>query len=99
MGPILELNCVVVGKNILDLQSIRPGINQPLLRSFEVILNVTLAADEAAHLLSGSIAVHVVVLDTGAGLKCPHSFDETGSGDAKLHRLRIMAINAGDRMV
>src|SRR5438477_12279311 len=99
MGPILELDCVVVCEDIFDLQSIRPGINQPLLRSLEVILHMTLAADEAAHLLSRSIAVHIVVLDTCAGLKCPHSFDETGPCYAKPHRLCIMAINAGQRMV
>ena len=60
--PILELLLVVVGEDVLDLQPVRPRIDQPLLRPLEVILHVALAADEAPHLLPRGVAVHVVIL-------------------------------------
>ena len=46
---------------------VRPRIDQPFLRSLEVILHVTLAADEGAHLLPRGVAIHVVVLHALAG--------------------------------
>ena len=58
----LNLLLVVVGEDVLDLQPVRPRIDEPLLRPFEVILHVALAADEAAHLLSRGVAIHVVIL-------------------------------------
>ena len=67
MRPVLELLLVVVGQDVLDLQPVRPRIDQTFLRSLEVIFHVTLAADEAAHLLPRGVAIHVVILHAFAG--------------------------------
>ena len=75
-----------------------PRIDEPLLRPLEVILHVTLAADEGAHLLSRGVAVDVVILHALAGFVRADAFDETGPRDAQLHRGRLMAIDARDRM-
>src|SRR5437870_2411286 len=67
LRPILELLLVIICEDILDLQTIRPRIDQPLLRSFEIVLHVALTADEASHLLSRGIAIHVVIFYAGTG--------------------------------
>src|SRR5262245_39238129 len=59
---------------------------------------MALATDETAHFLSRGVSVHIVVLHTCARLQCTHSFDEPRPRYAKLHRLRVMTINAGNRM-
>ena len=63
VSPVLELRFVVVGQDVLDLQPLGPRIDQPLLRSLEIIFDVALAADVGAHLLARRLLVDVVVLN------------------------------------
>jgi hypothetical protein len=43
--PVLELRVVVVSLDLFDLEPFGPGIDEPLLRSLEIILDVALATD------------------------------------------------------
>src|SRR4029077_12888278 len=71
--------------------------------AFEVILDVALAADEAAHLLPGGVAVDVVILDALVLLERFDADDESGAGDAQFHGLGIVTIDTahgmGDELV
>ena len=96
--PVGEARLAVVLVDLLRLQALGPRIRQPLLRALEVVLDVTLPADEAAHLLPGRHRVHVVVLHALAGLQGPDTFDETRPGHAQRHRIGCMTIDARDRM-
>jgi len=95
----VEAGLVVVGLDLLDLDPLRPRIDEPLLGSLEVVLDVALAADEGAHLLPGGHRVRVVVRDPLRGLERPDPLEEGGAGDAQLHRLRVVTVDAGDRML
>ena len=84
--------------DLVHLQTLGPRIGEPLFRALEVVLDVTLAADEAAHLLPGRRRVHVVVLHALARLQRANTFDETRPGHAQRHRVRGMTIDARDGM-
>ena len=88
----------VVLVDLVHLQALGPRIGEPLLRALEVVLDVTLAADEAAHLLPGRHRVHVVVLHALARLQGADAFDETRPGHAQRHRVRRVTVDARDRM-
>src|SRR5262249_8835453 len=98
MSAIFELFRVVISQDLFHLQTVRPRINEAFLGSFEIILHVTLTAYEAAHLLPRSVAVHIVIVHALTGLERLDSFHETGTCHAQLHSLRIMTIDAGNRM-
>jgi len=63
VDPVLEARLVVVVGDLLDLEALRPWIREPLFRVPEVVLHVTLATHERAHLLSRRVPIHVVVMD------------------------------------
>ena len=99
MNPILELNLVVIGQDIVDGQSVGPRLDQTHFGAFEEEFHVTLAADVRAHFLAGSHRVHVVVFDPLDSLEGADAFDKSGAGDAELQGVRGMAIDAGNRML
>ena len=76
VGPVLECTLVVVGHDLLDLEPLRPRIDEPLLRALEVVLDVALAADVGAHLLARRLLVDVVVLHALRRLERADAFDE-----------------------
>ena len=49
--PIREARCVVVRLDLLDFEAIGPRIRDDLAVSLEVVLHMTLTADERPHLL------------------------------------------------
>ena len=87
VGPVGEAHFFVVVVDVLDLESLVPWIGQALLGSLEVVLDVTLAADERPHLLPGRHGVDVVVRNALRGLEGFDAFEEARSGDAELHGL------------
>ena len=89
---------VVVLVDLVHLQALGPRIGEPLLRALEVVLDVALAADEAAHLLPGGHRVHVVVLHALARFQGADALEEARPGDAQRHRVRGVAIDARDGM-
>ena len=99
MDPVGEAFTLVVRLDLLDLESVRPRVRHDLAGSFEVVLDVTLAADERAHLLTARIAIGVVVGDALLGLEGFDAGDEAGPRDANRHRLGLVAVDAGDRML
>jgi len=99
MHPILVLHLGVVTVNIVHLESFVPGINQPLLLALEVILHMTLAADVRTHFLSRRHGVHIVVLNTLGSFQSANPFNESRPGDAQIHCLGIVTVNACDRVL
>ena len=59
--PVVVRVLGVIGEDIVRLQSLRPRVDEAFLGALEVILDMALAADEGAHLLTAGVAVHVVV--------------------------------------
>jgi hypothetical protein len=59
--PVLESVFFVIRKNLIGAQTFVPGVGQPLLRSFEVILDVALAAHVGTHFLPCRVSIDVVV--------------------------------------
>ena len=96
VSPVLVIVALglVVRKNAVCGQALRPRICQPLLRAAEVILHVALAAHVSAHLLSGSVTVHVEVLHALRRLDRPDPFHERRTRHTKGHRLGIVAVDA-----
>src|SRR5688500_6912326 len=90
---------VVVRHDAVDDDPLRPRIDEPLLRAAEVVLDVTLSADEGAHVLAGRIAVHIVVVDALALSQGSDPLHETGTRDAQPHGAGIMAVDARYRML
>jgi hypothetical protein len=60
--PVPEAGFVVVGLDLVGLQALVPRVRQHLTLALEVVLNVALPADEAAHLLAARHGVDVVVV-------------------------------------
>ena len=98
MDPVLMAHFIVVGQDVLHFISLGPGKNQALFGPFKVILDMTLSAYVAAHLLAGRVAVHVIVVDALAAFQRANAFHERRAGDPELQRLRVMAIDTGNRM-
>jgi hypothetical protein len=96
--PVLEAGLLIVGHDVLNLQTLRPGVREALLRALEVVLDVALPADERAHLLPRRLRIHVVVLQALGRLERANSLHEARPRDPELHRLRVVAIDAGDRV-
>ena len=97
--PVAKADLVVVGGDLLDLEALRPRIDEALLRALEVVLDVALAADVGAHLGRRGLLVHVVVLHAQGGLVGTDPFDERRAGDAQCERRAVVAVDAGDRML
>src|SRR5688500_3014841 len=76
MRPVLVSGLLVERVDVVDPKPLRPRVDETLLGSLEVVLVVTLPADEAPHLLPRRIAVHVVVLHALRSPKRAHAFDE-----------------------
>ena len=98
VGPVAEADLVVVGGDLLDLEALRPGIDEALLRTLEVVLDVALAAHVGAHFGGRGLLVHVVVLHALRSLVGAHALDERRAGDSQCERRAIVAVDAGDRM-
>ncbi len=95
--PIAELDLVVVGFDVVHLQAFRPRIGDRFAFGLEIVLNVTLAADEGAHFLPRGHRVGVVVVDPLGRLHI--SFDpveEPWAGHTQGHRFGIVAVDAAD---
>jgi len=104
---------VVVALDLLDLQSVPPGKEEGGLGT-AVVLDMALAADERAHFLPRGVAIGVVgglaiPLPPGldrremgqgvvAGGQEGDPADQARLGDAQLHRLGVMAVDAGHRV-
>src|ERR1051326_1336984 len=84
--PILELRLVVVRLDLLDLYSLGPRVDQPLLGPFEIIFDVALPADVRAHFLARRVPVDVVVLHALRSLQRLDALDEAGTRNPELHR-------------
>ena len=98
MSPILEFLLFVVSEDVIDLETLRPRINEPFLRPFEIVFDMTLATNVSAHLLTRRLIVDVEIAYALRGFESTNTFDETGPCDAQLHRRRIMTIDTRDRM-
>src|SRR5262245_7206422 len=99
VGPVREPFLVVVGLDLLDLETVRPRVGYDLARTLEVILDVALAADERAHFLARGVAVRIVIGDPLLGLERLDAGDEARARDADAHGLRVVAIHARHRML
>ena len=76
MGPIFEVLLIIVGEDVIDIESFGPRIDEPLLGPFEVIFDVTLTANKGAHLLARRARVDVIVFDSLRGFETTHAFNE-----------------------
>src|SRR4026209_2005005 len=56
--PVFELLLIVKSKDVLNQKTLGPWVDQPFLGTTEVILVVTLPANESAHLLPCRLLVH-----------------------------------------
>src|SRR5215470_9492874 len=61
VDPVGEALLVVVRLDLLDAHAVCPRVGDDLAFSLEVVLDVTLAADERAHFLSRSVAIRIEV--------------------------------------
>ena len=59
--PILVSDFIVVSEDVFDFVAVLPREHEAFLRPFEVILDVTLRTDVAAHLLPRGVFVHDVI--------------------------------------
>jgi len=98
VGEVAPADLVVVRQRVIGGQPLVPGERQGLALSREVVLDVALGAHEGAHLLRGGHGGDVVVLDALPGLVLLDPLDERRPGDPQRHRLRIVAVQAADRM-
>jgi len=94
-----ELLGVVVGLDLLGLEAVGPRVHDDLARRLEVILDVALAAHERPHLLTGGIAIGVVVRDTLLRLERLDPRDEGRPRHPRRHRLRVVAVDARHRIL
>src|SRR5262245_50132748 len=99
VGPVREPFLVVVDLDLLDLEAVRPRVGHNLARPFEVVLDVTLATDERAHLLASGVPIWIVARDPLLGLERLDAGDEARARDADAHRLRVVAVHARHRML
>ena len=99
MHPVFETHLVIVGEHVLDLQPLMPGIGQPFLFPFEIILDMTLGAGIGSHFLARGHGVRIIVFDALGGLGSANPLDKARPGHPQLHGLGIMAIETGDWMV
>jgi hypothetical protein len=96
--PVLEADLVVVGEDPVRLQALVPREGEPLLGALEIVLDVALPADVRAHLLARGHLVHLVVRSAGRRLDLGDPLHERRAGDPQRHGLRVVAVDAGDRM-
>ena len=94
MNPVAEFLLLVVGQDVIYLETLGPGIDQPFFRTPEIIFDVALTAYEGAHLLAGGLLVDVVVLNALGTPQGANAFDESRTSDAKLHR-RVVTVDTG----
>jgi hypothetical protein len=99
VGPISEARLLVVGEDLVCLEAVLPGEGEGLLGASEVVHDVALAADEGAHLQTGRIPVDVVVGHPRRRLHFADPRHEGRSRDPQRHGLRIVAVDAGDRVL
>jgi len=97
VGPVAEPDLVVVVDRVGDRQPLVPREGQGLAVAGEVVLDVALGADVGPHLVVGGLG-DVPVLDALALLVFLHPGQERRSGDGQGHRLRVMAVDARDRV-
>ena len=76
MHPVLEVRFIVIGKDVVYLQALGPGIHQPFLRALKVVFDVALTADIGPHLLARSHGIDVVVLDALRRFEGTYAFKE-----------------------
>src|SRR5687768_11500932 len=91
MGPVFEVDLIVVGEYVVNLQPLGPWVYQAFLRPLEIILNVALPAHIGAHFLARRHRVDVVILHPLGRLERPYTFEKSWPRHAKLHRFSIMA--------
>ena len=99
MVPLLDLLLVLDSNDVFHFQALRPRESEPLVRRLKVVRYVALAADVGTHLLARGHGIDVVVLHSLRSLQRTNAFHEGRTGDAQLHGLRIVAIDAGHRML
>src|SRR6266480_135500 len=114
VNPILEADLVVVTLDLFNFETLVPRVGHDLAIAFEVVFHVTLATDKAAHLLPRRQGVRLIVLrpvtfapalDAGqmgqrvvASGQRFDAIEETGPSHTQLHRLRVVTVDAADRM-
>src|SRR5262249_61300427 len=87
MLPFLDLAFIFMSDDVFHFQTLRPGKGEGLFRRLEVIGDVALPADVAAHLRPRGVAVDVVVWDPLGRLQDPDAFDEGRPRYPQLHVL------------
>jgi len=97
VGEVDPADLVVELDRVLDGQALRPWEGEGLVVAGEVVLDVALRADVGAHLLGGGVGIDVEVRHALAGHVLLDAVDERWAGDPQLHRLRVVAVDAGDR--
>ena len=99
VDPILEADLVVVGERVVHMQSFGPREREPLLVTLEVILHMALAANVRPHLLRACILVRIEVLYAQRCFIRSDAFNKCRPRHPEGHALRIVAVDAGHRML
>ena len=98
VGPVAKSDLVVVGLDLVDLEALRPGKDEPLSGTLKSVLDMELVAHEGAHLPAGRLLV-TSQFRMLAKPRRADTFDESGTGDAQRQRCSIVAVDAGDRVL
>src|SRR5215467_6266228 len=99
VDPVREALLVVVRLDLRDAHAVGPRVGDNLALSLEVVLDVTLAAHERAHLLSRSVTIRVEVRRALVSLESLDPRDEAGARDTRRHGLGVMAVETGHGML
>lgn len=93
VDPIPEAGFLIISEDGIGAEAFRPGVDEQLFRSLEVVLDVTLPAYVGSHLEAGGVSIDVIIFDAVERLDLPDAIDEGGPCDAQGHRFRIVAVN------
>src|SRR5215204_3032482 len=74
--PVFKFLFIIESQNVFYLKTLGPWIDQPLLRTAEMIFIVALTAHVRTHFLTCGLLVYVVILNTLTCFQGAHSLDE-----------------------